>query len=220
LIRAARDSGSSGNKDDFRWVFICRAHEVLEGAYRRLAPAKYRKKQEPAVTGAMREEMNNFLRDVAAPDWADYFSIHDDPPIEDDEREGRDRNRIDIRVDTSRPRPGMSFLFEAKRLARGYAVGKYLGDEGLGCFLCGDYARDDDDAGMLGYMQDHDAAYWSRAIEATIQSDPDTHGVDVTSAWWEPFAFEHGPVNCFASGHARKGVGRPIKIYHSLLMFQ
>ncbi len=209
----------SANAADFRQVFVARVHEVLEGGYRKLKPEEYAKEEEPAITGELRNAMNNFLRDVAAPAWADYFSVHDDPPVDDGVRKGKRRNRIDIRVDSSTPRPGASFSFEAKRLARGFTVAKYLGDEGLGSFLSGEYARDDNDAGMLGYMQDDDASYWSGEIEAAINKDRVAYGVKGRK-WWKRHTFLEGPEHVFFSRHMRKAVGRQINLYHTLLLFR
>lgn len=208
----------SGNASDFRHVFIARVHEVTEGGYRRLRPEEFVKEEEPAITGELRKAMNCFLRDVSAPAWADYFSVHDDPPIDDDIRKGKRRRRIDIRVDSSTPRPGDSYSFEAKRLARGFTVAKYLGEEGLGSFLCGEYARDDNDAGMLGYIQDHDTIYWSGEIEAAITQDRAANG-DPGKSSWRQISFPRGPESLFVSTHPRAAVGRPITVYHTLLLF-
>ena len=144
---------------------------MLEGGYSRLKAEEYAEEEEPAITGELRNAMNGLLRDTSAPDWANYFSVHDDPPVDDGVRKGKRRNRIDIRVDASIPRPGASFSFEAKRLARGFTVAKYIGEDGLGSFLSGEYAREEGDAGMIGYVQDDDAAYWSGEMVSAIQKD-------------------------------------------------
>ena len=208
----------SANTPEFRQVFISRVHEVVEGGYKRLRSGAYAKEEEPTITGELRKAMDSYLRDLVAPDWADYFSVHDDPPVDDGIHKGKSRNRIDIRIDSSTPRPGVTFSFEAKRLARGFAVGKYLGKEGLGAFLCGEYARNEDDAGMLGYMQDDDAAYWSGQIVRAIQKAPGAHEVTGTD-WWRSHTFPRGPRHAFVSVHSRSVVGRPITIYHTLLVF-
>lgn len=208
----------SANASDFRQVFLARVHAVLEGGYRRLKPDEYVDQEEPAITGELRKAMNGFLREMAAPDWADYFSVHDDPPVDDGARKGKHRNRIDIRVDSSMPRPGASFSFEAKRLARRFTVAKYLGDEGLGSFLSGEYAREDDDAGMIGYVQDGDVTYWSAEVVAAIQKAPEKHEVKGTESW-KRRTFSDGPEHLFISAHLRTAVGRPITIYHTFLVF-
>ena len=213
-----RGDGPSADATDIRRVFVNRVHEVLQEGYARIDAASHQTSPEPAITGELVRSMKSFLSDMAAPEWADHFSVHDDPPVNDDIHFGRDRNRIDIRVDSAKPRPGTSFAFEAKRLARGYPVSKYLGKDGLGCILCGDYARDEDEAGMIGYMQDDDAGYWAVQIESTLRADQTMHELSGTD-WWQLHDFPHGPSHVFASFHARSAVGRSVVIYHSLLLF-
>jgi hypothetical protein len=213
-----QDEVDAADAAEIRQVFVTRVHQVLQEGYNRLDAAAHSGTPEPAITGRLVEAMESFLNDAVAPDWAEYFSVHDDPPVNDGKRFGKDRNRIDIKVRASRPRPGTIFSFEAKRLARGYTVSKYLGPEGLGCILCGTYARDEDEAGMIGYVQDDDAAYWAGEIKATIEADPVAHEVDAAD-WWKPHTFGNGPRHVFVSIHERKAVGRPVTIYHSLLIF-
>ena len=73
MIEATKQSigGRSANTSDFRRVFVSRVHEVIEGGYRRLEPASYAKDEEPTITGELRKAMNGYLRDPAAPVWAD-----------------------------------------------------------------------------------------------------------------------------------------------------
>lgn len=207
------------DRQEVRQIFLGRVHQVLEEGYKRVDASAHQASPEPAITGELVRSMNGFLREMDAPEWADHFSVHDDPPVNDDVRFGKERNRIDIRVDSAKPRPGSSFAFEAKRLARGYTVSKYLGEEGLGCILCGDYARDNDDAGMVGYMQDDDSTYWSAQVEQTIRANLATYQVSEVD-WWKPYSFPQGPAHCFVSKHVRSRVGRPVAVYHSLLLFR
>lgn len=55
-----------------------------------------------------------------------------------------------MKIVSAQTLPRTRFSFEAKRLGRGNPVSKYLGPKGLGCFLKGEYAVNEDDAGMLG----------------------------------------------------------------------
>ena len=209
----------SENAHDYRRAFLSRVHEVLEGGYRRLDPARYATEEEPAITGELRREMKAYLREAAAPPWADNFFVQEEEPVNDGVRKGKSRSRVDIGVECSTPRPGASFSFEAKRLARGYAVGKYLGLEGLGCILCGQYAREDDDAGMIGYVQDDHPVYWAQQIEKSIRQDRAAYEV-LGDQWWRAHAFENGPTHVYASTHGRSSVGHPVTVYHSLLLFR
>jgi hypothetical protein len=212
------EAGHSDNSSDFRRVFVGRVHEVLEQGYLRLDAASYVSEEEPAITGDLAKAMKAFLGEASAPDWADHFSVHDDPPVNDGTLRGKRRKRIDFRVDSARPRPGTSFSFEAKRLAPAHTVSAYLGEEGLGCFLCGDYAREDDIAGMVGYMQSEDAEYWSRRIGTALRENDGRYEVSGAGTW-EPLPLPRGPKHVFRSTHKRIAVGSPIDIWHSLLEF-
>lgn len=213
-----QEDAAAADAAEIRQVFVIRVHQVLQEGYARIDAAKHQATPEPALTGELVRSMKSFLGEMSAPEWADHFSVHDDPPVNDPTRFGKDRRRVDVRVDSATPRPGAGFSFEAKRLARGYAVAKYLGDEGLSRFLCGDYAREDNDAGMIGYVQDDDAGYWAAEIEGALGADPGKHGVAGTD-WWRAHVFPHGPQHVFASTHTRSAVGRPIIVYHTLLLF-
>lgn len=208
----------SANASDYRRVFVGRVHQVLEGGYRRLDPTRFATEEETAITGELKREMKAYLRDPETPPWADNFFVQEEEPVNDGVRKGKSRSRVDIGVECSTPRPGASFSFESKRLARGYTVSKYLGDGGLGCILRGDYARDEDDAGMIGYMQDDDAAYWATQIEETIRADASAYEIS-DSEGWKPHSFPQGPAHGFVSKHHRGAVGRPVCVYHSLLLF-
>jgi hypothetical protein len=220
VIDASLRSGDSpsGNSSDYRKLFVARVHEVVEQGYRRLNAAEYAAEEEPAITGELANAMTAFLRGTSAPEWADNFSVHDDPPVSDGARRGKRRRRVDIRVDASTPRPGARFSYEAKRLASGHGVSEYLGKEGLGCFLSGDYAREDAEAGMLGYMQSRDAECWSTEIETALRKNKTEYEISGTVRW-QRSSFPRGPEQVFQSNHTRNAVGRPIEIYHTLLAF-
>src|SRR5439155_21298665 len=68
-------------------------------------------------------------------------------------RTGKRRLRADIRVDSTKSSPRPRFFLEAKRLNHTHPVRDYLGPEGLGAFLTGEYAGVYPTAGMLGYVQ-------------------------------------------------------------------
>lgn len=212
------DDELSADAPDIRGVFVSRVHQVLQEGYSRLNAKSHQATAEPAITGELVRSMKSYLRDLSSPEWADHFSVHDDPPVNDDIRFGKDRHRIDIRVDGAKPRPGASFAFEAKRLATGFPVAKYVGDQGLGCIIRGDYARDENDAGMIGYVQEKDANHWAGEIQSAIKADQGKFQVS-ESGWWASHSFSNGPAHLFRSIHSRATVGREVTIYHSLLFF-
>jgi len=213
----AGDGGASANLADYRWVFLQRVHGVLQAGYLRLNASDYAAADEPTISGVLAGCMRAFLREDV-PDWADHFSIHDDPPVSDGVRTGKRRKRIDIGVESAVPRPGQRFSFEAKRLGAEHPIGIYLGPEGLGCFLAGDYARNDDSAGMIGYVQSHTPFHWASQLEHRLRLGPAAYHTS-TERCWKKHLFVDGPQHCFVSHHERAILARPITIYHSLLSF-
>ncbi len=99
------------------------------------------------------------------------------------------------------------YNFEAKRLFRpGFPASKYLGRDGLGCFLDGRYARAYHEAGMLGYVQSDSVAWWADYLKARMEI-----GAPITECF-EPWAFHHE----WKTSHGRSG-STMIDIYHILL---
>jgi hypothetical protein len=106
--------------------------------------------------------------------------------------------------------------FEAKRLMMPrFAVDKYSGGSGLGEFLAGHYAREDDVAGMLGYVQSENCDAWAERIAARIQ------GAEMCLAnngTWQKVNIENVE-NCYATRHYRVSPPRELLVYHLLLDF-
>ena len=81
---------------------------------------------------------------------------------------------LDIRV-IHGLRPKVFFAFECKRLNvvrdGKYAsqAGEYVGDEGMGCFLSGQYDGGGDCGGMIGYVMDNDVQKAINAINNAIK---------------------------------------------------
>jgi hypothetical protein len=210
--------GQSDNTDELRQVFIRRVHRLIKLGYDRMNPSAFQAEEEPAITGELVRAIDTLCGDPQSEEWMTYYSAHDDPPVNDPVRKGKGRRRVDIRVDSSECRPRIRFFIEAKRLGDRNPVRKYLGREGLGCFLWGDYARDEDTAGMLGYVQSGDPRDWAEKIEATLAKSPDSYGVLKTSPWQQQ-ALIAGLQHTYRSGHGRKTLARPIQVYHTLLTF-
>ena len=123
-----------------------------------------------------------------------------------------------MRFDSSLSRPRTRYSFEAKRLGKAHRVSKYLGDEGMGCILTGAYARDDDEAGMLGYVQSGTLQQWADKIRSELQTDPSRYSMP------EPGQFSSveivdGLDHTYRSNHDRPSVGRGVSIFHTLLQF-
>ncbi len=81
---------------------------------------------------------------------------------------------LDIRVMHGK-RPKVFFAFECKRLnvvhkgKYSSQAGKYVGEEGMGCFLSGQYDGGSDCGGMIGYVIDNDVKKAISAINKALE---------------------------------------------------
>jgi hypothetical protein len=215
----ASSGSSSGNATEYRDIFVMQVHQLIHLGYQRLTPANYQKTQEPAITGDLVESIDAVLSDCTE-DWMIYFSVHDDPPVNDGLRKGKKRKRVDLRIDSARTQPRARFRFEAKRLGKGHSVKVYLGPEGLGCFLRGDYGKEDHRAGMLGYVQSEQLGHWGRKIAKALADTPTDYEVDPSFPFGENPLLSHATSVTYQSRHNRPTVGHSIVIDHLLLLFQ
>lgn len=80
---------------------------------------------------------------------------------------------LDIRVMHGQ-RPKVFFAFECKCLnvtrngRRHSQAGKYVGVDGMGCFLLGRYWGGSDNGGMIGYVMDNDLDYARTAVNNAL----------------------------------------------------
>lgn len=213
--RPPHPGSDSGNTDDIRRVFLKRVHQLLKLGYDQLTPADCGGEQEEAITGFLVEAIDAILSNPAE-GWMRFFSIHEDPRVHDQLRKGKRRRRVDMRVDSSMYRLRTRFCFEAKRLGKRHPVGKYLGEDGMGCFLSGAYARDDDQAGMLGYVQSETPRRWADKIAAELRRNPSCYGMP-EHGQFSSVAIVDGLDHTYHSSHDRLTVGRPVSIFHTLL---
>jgi len=193
------------------------AHKLIAMGYEQMHGPNYVKWEEPAITGELVRIMREILESYDAPDWAAWYTIHDDPPLNVKGRYGKHRSRVDIvfeRTGVLGPRPHLSF--EAKRLGPGYAVGLYLGAEGMGCFISGKYPNAHGEAGMLGYIQSGNEKEWSVKIKGALVKNGKKYRVALP-----PFdrqrvcSLEH----TYVSHHYSESHSSVIIIHHVLLRF-
>jgi hypothetical protein len=105
-----------------------------------------------------------------------------DRPMDVVGREGPKAPRVDTEIVLCR-RGHPRFHFECKRLGRGNNVGKYLGRDGLGCYLREEYAQGCGEGGMLGYVQSEDYAAWACKIETSLMADHNGYRLVANSNW-------------------------------------
>jgi len=170
--------------------------------------------EEPSITGYITNSIKNWLRDINCPSWCKHYSVQDDPPVESEGRVGRRRRRADIIIESNvKGRP--EFVFEAKRLRKnGYGVNKYAGSEGMGCFIDSVYGSRYNETAMIGYVQSDSLDHWKSKIKEKIENN--NARLELRSAQQNITVIDEIQFEWF-SEHARKAIGRHVKIYHILL---
>ncbi len=208
----------SANGDWYSQAFIRRVHQLLGYGYAELIPANHGGAEEEDITGELVKAVESVLDDVRAPRWIRWFSIHEDSRINDGERQGKRRLKVDIRMDSSLSNPRSRMRFEAKRLGSKHRSSIYLGSDGIKRFLDGRYARNDDFAGMLGYVQEGSLDDWAAELGNAISRDAKELNLS-TSGCWRQHQLTPKLPSTYRSGHERPSVGQPIEIFHTLLLF-
>jgi hypothetical protein len=131
---------------------------------------------------------------------------------------GKRRKKVDIIVERTQKGRHPLMRFEAKRLKRpGFSVGKYVGKEGLGEFIAGNYAAGDDTAGMLGYIQSDDCDYWARKISDDMRKKEKEVGL-IKGGQWQKAHLDNID-QCYQTRHNRPTIKRELLFYHLLLVF-
>lgn len=209
---------ASANREAYRRAFVTHVHCLLQLGYQRLEPHSLAGAQETAITGKLVKSIKEAMNDPIAPDWVDRYFLADDPPVEDGQRTGRSRLRVDILFECSSKRPRPTMSFEAKRLGKDHTLTTYLGEKGLGAFISGEYAPGEPDVGMLGYVQAGVLDDWLVRIVDSVADSSAALSLCSGSSM-EPSQFPDGPANTHRTLHARPAPLDPLSVYHTLLSF-
>lgn len=214
------------NARDYQAVFLQHVHCLLQLGYARLTSAAFADTEEEVISGELRRHIRHVLYESPTARWMKHYDVHnEDPedgavhPGQTEPRRGKDRPVIDLRFISGHTCPRKRFCFEAKRLYRSDSVSQYVGPAGLGCFLDGTYAKDDDAAGMLGFVQTDTVDAWAEKIRTKIESASSTQTL-ASGRKWEKRPYHHGPSNCFVSMHQRLGIATGLDIYHTFLLMK
>ncbi|MCE9559938.1 MAG: hypothetical protein K8R88_13440 [Armatimonadetes bacterium] len=165
---------------------------------------------EEVITNRITKAAHQRLITNRVPSPLRRFSISGEAMVESPGREGKQRRRIDIRVEgvTLANRPRLEV--EAKCLRTGsHPISGYTGANGLQLFVEGEYATEQLFGAMLGYIQSNDSEYWAGKLLEGIQRETSLEG-NCTAL--TDYAFEHG----YKSHHSRSGLAS-IAIHHFLL---
>jgi len=109
------------------------------------------------------------------------------------------------------------FRFEAKRLHDARSRRAYLGHDGWECYLEGRYARDDDTAGMLGYVQQGTVEDHAASLAQMLRNKPKRYCVTEHGQWVE--ARVVATLSTYRSVHERVDPLPCIVLLHTLLPF-
>ncbi|MBL7179938.1 MAG: hypothetical protein ISS65_06975 [Desulfobacterales bacterium] len=214
-----RQASTGDDTEDYRRVFRKQVFQLLKWGYDRLNASEYQAAEEEDITGEFAKEINFMLEDRTLPKWVSHFYVHEEYRVNVKGRKGKRRKRLDIVFIRTQYGVRPHFPFEAKRLSAGtHPIGKYLGVEGLGQFLTGDYGQEVSEGGMLGYVQSHTSDYWAqKAIEKIINA-PQEYQIFKKGCWINEEILE-GLSACYRSTHHRLLGKSPIAIFHCFLIF-
>ncbi|MCK4659073.1 MAG: hypothetical protein KAV82_06080 [Phycisphaerae bacterium] len=217
-LRAQQPGHASLLSPDYDRAFRMQVHQLIKMGYDRMAAASYAAVDELEITQDLRSAIQDVLNDPRSGKWVDAYFLCEDFLVEDGERRGKKRLKVDIVFEATEQRPRPRFSFEAKRLGKTHPVSIYLGAKGMGCFLSGAYARDDDQAGMLGYVQSETPPRWADRIEAELRKDPSCYSMP-EHGQFSSVGIVDGLDHTYRSNHDRPCVGRRVSIFHTLLQF-
>lgn len=206
----------AANTPEFREAFVRKCHRLLGLAYNQLDHGPLRTPRKPKITGELARTMEEVLESIPPPRGMRNLVVFDDPPQNAGRRRGRQRLRVDIEVRAVEVGPKPRFRFEAKRLTSKRSISAYLGKDGLRMYTGGQYAAEQDDAGMLGYVQTGQPNTWATQIHGRLRAKPAL----CAGGEWTLCSLAFETPMTFRSVHERVSAGRPIVIFHTLLSFQ
>lgn len=209
--------GFSSNSRDYYEVFLNHVHRLILMGYHRMNPQLYATEEETTITGELVSAIEDAC-DRSSASWTRFYSVHDDAPVNYGGKKGKSRSRVDIRIDSALRTPRARFSIEAKRLNKTAGASAYLGQSGLGCFLSGDYSRESEHAGMLGYVQAGGAKSWAGKLATSLTNDPKKYQI-AKGGNWDRVVIIPSLKHTYVTRH-RRSCGTPeISVYHTLLVF-
>jgi len=208
------------DKEEYRRIFRKHVFQLLKWGYERLNAAIYQTAEEEDITGDLVKELDGITQDRSYPHWVGNLYVSEDPRVNVDGRKGKRRKKIDIEFVGVQQGPRPRFYFEAKRLSAGThaTISKYLGPEGLGEFLAGNYGREVNEAGMLAYIQSHTPNYWAEKAKSKLLNESDAYQAGADGCWTKKEIIEELE-HCYRSNHYRTIGKSPITIFHCFLVF-
>lgn len=217
IVRDQSPQEESSNRPIYRSSFVARSHQLLKMGYDAVDSSSFCDAEEEDITGELVRAMEECIERRDAPRWTRNFDAKEEKRLHDPRRRGKRRFRIDIQIVKCQQGKRPRFNFEAKRLIDASSHAKYLGADGLCCFLDGRYVPEERTVGMIGYVQrgtpnDH-------ALELERKLSEDEPGFrTATDGKWAPVSIVKGLLT-YRTEHEREGTLPPVAILHSLLAF-
>ena len=178
------------------------------------------------MTQVLVEALRATTEDPEAPEAVMNFAIHEKMRQNDGVLDGNSRLEFDICFQRTGRGTHPMFKVEAKRLGQRHRVGTsleqkgtYLGQDGLGAFMSAEYASEQEDAGMLGYVQSNTVEEWAESLAAMLGTASGDFNVSPDGTW-QAHGFPEGPAFTYRTRHTRSGGFAAITIFHTLLDFR
>ena len=226
-VSSTADATSSSGQDPLaRLAFVGNVHRLLALGYARLDAPKYCEVDENRLTQVLVQELRAATQDPSAPEAVVSFTVHEKQKQNDGVLEGNSRLELDICFERTGRGPHPAFKVEAKPLGPAHPVGShlgqkscYLGQDGLGAFISAEYASEQGDAGMLGYVQSKSVEEWVASLADKLGGSPGAFSVSPDGTW-QAHVFPDGPSFTYRTRHNRAGGFAAITIFHTLLDFR
>lgn len=218
MDKSEENGRSATRRQTYRDAFLRNCHRLLAMGYAKMDAASFQTEEETVITGELVLSMNTTLESSDAPLWTAHFVVLDDPPVNAPGRTGKRRRRVDIEVIRTQRGRRPRIQFEAKRLHANGSVAAYLGPDGMGLFLKGEYAAGHSDVGMLGYVQLGNPRDWAKKIDSALRGDRGKYGLRGDGDFMRE---DLVPAldSTYCSKHDRSGVGEPVTVFHTFLQF-
>jgi hypothetical protein len=191
---------------------------LIAVAYGGLNAKSYQASDEDKITQELQQAVQKFVEASDAPIWAIHFKAVDQRRDSSSGATGKHRPILDLLLTRTQRGCHPRFSFEAKRLYQKSGEKEYLGADGLGAYLDGTYRPEDDEAGMLGYVQEDTPADWADRLGKEMKANEKQLAVSPGGSW-KTFPLVSALPFTFRSGHNRCSTGKQITMYHVLLAF-
>lgn len=211
-----KKAGATSNRPAYLNKLLRDAHRLVASGFDAIRPQGLKAVAEEVISERLVLAINGLIEADQAPKWMRRYHAADDLRLKFPGKEGKKRPRVDVEIIFLRNGPRPRFHFEAKRLGPAHAVGGYLGDEGLGCFVNAQYARDSDEGGMLGYVQSDTCDTWAAKLEMEINGDGKKYKI-ANGTSWESLKLVKEIATSFRTRHDRPTLKKQIAVYHTLL---